>query len=233
MWDYSGATILSKPGLSRSGGTGPGDFSVMATGAGTWRRAILFVRVLALPELGGLTMGPLAMLRWDVLGWSYKATKSLPRFPLRLAWLPRGWPATKSPTWGDVNSTGGPSRWELNFNHIEKRWHSLLLFSAPKIKWLQLSVSLSPAQRVERLGSPYCHDLLIPPQDLEMTRPPSWSPNPSTRYQMWTFAIAGSDPLPGILLQSLPDTRYLCWGIPAMQQVLFIDNFVFYKIVPS
>ena len=152
---------------------------------------------------------------------------------MRLAWLPRGWPAPKSPTWEGVNSTGDPSRWELNFNHIEKKWNSLLLFSAPKIKWLQLSVSLSPAQRVERLACPHCHDLIIPPQDLEMTRPPSWSPNPSTRYQMWTFAIAGSDPLPGILLQSLPDSRYLCRGLPAVQQVLFVDNFICYKILPS
>ena len=29
---------------------------------------LVFVRVLVLPGLGGLTMGPLAMLRWDVLG---------------------------------------------------------------------------------------------------------------------------------------------------------------------
>ena len=84
----------------------------------------------------------------------------------------------------------------------------MLFFSAPKIKWLQLSVSLSPVQLVERLGRPHRHDLLIPLHDLQMTRQPSLSPNPSSRSFCDHLTLQGATPFLGSCYKvyQTPDT---------------------------
>ena len=84
----------------------------------------------------------------------------------------------------------------------------MLLFSAPKIKWLQLSVSLSPVQLVERLGRPHHHDLLIRLQNLQMTRQPSKSSNPSSRSLCEHLPSQGATPFLGSCYKVIqtPDT---------------------------